>query len=233
MDIPSIEKRLGAVFQNKDLLREALTHPSFTNDREGRGLPHYERLEFLGDAVLDLIVAEHLMKRFPEKNEGELTTMRSFAVSGANATEAAQRLGIGDYLLIGKTHQAHEQRTPRVLKVILSNAFEAVIGAIYSDQGYEAARSFVERTLLSKIVLDKDTERLAGPKNNFQEKAQERFGVDPTYRVLAETGPDNNKRFVVGTYIKDKFIAQGMGKSKKEAEEDAAQNAIKFIWGSE
>jgi ribonuclease-3 len=194
-------------------------HPDFY-------LPHNERLEFLGDAVLELIVTEYLYKKYPEKNEGELTNWRAALVNAKILGELARELGFNDFLLLSK---GEEKETGKARLYILANTFEALIGAIYLDQGYEVAKNFVEKNLIEKKLPEIIEKGLfKDPKTRFQEEAQERVKITPTYKVLEEWGPDHAKHFIVGVFLGNELVAKGEGTSKQEAEEEAAKNALKI-----
>ncbi len=224
IDFGKFEESIGFTFSEPALLRQAFTHRSFINENPRTGLSHNERLEFLGDAVLELVATDFLYAKYPEKTEGDLTSYRAALVNAQIMGEIAEKLGMNDYLLLSK---GEAKDNGRARMVILANAFEAVIGALYLDRGYDAAQKFVAQTIL------KETERVvkAGlwkdAKSLVQEKAQELFGVTPSYRVARETGPDHDKRFVVGIYFGADLIAEGAGKSKQEAEQEAAGKAVK------
>jgi ribonuclease-3 len=213
-------------FKNRDLLIEAFCHRSYLNEHPDFHLPHNERLEFLGDAVLELIVTEYLYKKYPEKNEGELTNWRAALVNAKILGELAKDLGFNDFLLLSK---GEEKETGKARLYILANTFEALIGAIYLDQGYEVAKNFVEKNLIERKLPEIIEKGLfKDPKTRFQEEAQERVKITPTYKVLEEWGPDHAKHFVVGVFLGNELIAKGEGTSKQEAEEEAAKNALKI-----
>jgi ribonuclease-3 len=221
-----LEKNLGLEFKNRDLLIEAFCHRSYLNEHPDFPLPHNERLEFLGDAVLELIVTEYLYKKYPEKNEGELTNWRAALVNAKILGELAKDLGFNDFLLLSK---GEEKETGKARLYILANTFEALIGAIYLDQGYEVAKNFVEKNLIEKKLPEIIEKGLfKDPKTRFQEEAQERVKITPTYKVLEEWGPDHAKHFIVGVFLGNELIAKGEGSSKQEAEEEAAKNALKI-----
>jgi ribonuclease-3 len=221
-----LEKSLGFEFKNRDLLIEAFCHRSYLNEHPDFPLPHNERLEFLGDAVLELIVTEYLYKKYPEKNEGELTNWRAALVNAKILGELAKDLGFNDFLLLSK---GEEKETGKARLYILANTFEALIGAIYLDQGYEVAKNFVEKNLIEKKLPEIIEKGLfKDPKTRFQEEAQERVKITPAYKVLEEWGPDHAKHFVVGVFLGNELIAKGEGSSKQEAEEEAAKNALKI-----
>ena len=222
-DFSTFAKQLGLSFNNLDLLIEALTHRSYLNEHREYTGSHNERLEFLGDAVLELAATDFLFKKFPAKPEGELTAYRAALVNTVSLAERAQLLGINDYLLLSK---GESKDTGRARDVILADAFEAIIGAIYLDQGFTPAEAFIAKNLYGKIdeVIAKRSYQDA--KSRFQELAQEKRGVTPNYETLSEVGPDHNKHFTVGVFIGASEIARGEGASKQEAEQSAAQNAL-------
>jgi ribonuclease-3 len=221
-----LEKSLSLEFKNRDLLIEAFCHRSYLNEHPDFYLPHNERLEFLGDAVLELIVTEYLYKKYPEKNEGELTNWRAALVNAKILGELAKELGFNDFLLLSK---GEEKETGKARLYILANTFEALIGAIYLDQGYEVAKNFVEKNLIEKKLPEIIEKGLfKDPKTRFQEEAQERVKITPTYKVLEEWGPDHAKHFIVGVFLGNELVAKGEGTSKQEAEEEAAKNALKI-----
>ena len=225
-DFASCAERLGLSFKNRDLLTEALTHRSYLNEHREYAGNHNERLEFLGDAVLELAVTDFLFKKFPAKPEGELTAYRAALVNTVSLAESSQALGVNDFLLLSK---GEAKDTGRARDVILADAFEAIIGATYLDQGYEAAEAFIARNVYGKIdeVIAKRAYQDA--KSQFQERAQEKRGITPAYETLSEVGPDHDKRFTVGVFIGKDEIARGEGKSKQEAEQAAAQAGLDKI----
>lgn len=222
-DIQTFQESIGVSFNDTALLRQAFTHRSYLNEHRGETLGHNERLEFLGDAVLELISTHFLYEKFPEQDEGDLTAYRAALVNAITCAEIAQNLGMNDYLLLSR---GEAKDNGRARQMLLANAFEALVGAIYLDQGYDAAKLFIEKYLFPKIdeIVKKKLWRDA--KSNFQEKAQDAEGATPHYEVVRETGPDHDKQFVVGVYIKESLVAQGTGKSKQEAEQEAARIAL-------
>lgn len=227
-DFQTFAAHIGVPFKNIALLAEALTHRSYLNEHREYAGSHNERLEFLGDAVLELAATDFLFKKFPAKPEGELTAYRAALVNTVSLAESAQALGINDYLLLSK---GEAKDTGRAREVILADAFEAIIGAIYLDSGYGAAEAFVAAHIFDKIegVIAKRSYQDA--KSRFQEAAQEKRGVTPAYETLSEVGPDHDKRFTVGVFIGSEEIARGEGKSKQEAEQSAAQAGLdKMRW---
>ena len=213
---------LGLTFKNLDLLEEALTHRSFLNEHKD-AKAHNERLEFLGDAVLELAVTRFLFDKFPAKPEGELTAFRAALVNTVSLAESAEALGVNDQLRLSR---GEAKDTGRARAIILANAFEALIGAVYLDQGYDAADAFIAKHLYPKIDQVIADRTWQDAKSHFQEIAQERRGVTPAYRTLAQVGPDHDKRFTVGVFLNDEEIARGEGKSKQEAEQEAARAAL-------
>ena len=223
MDFTEFEKKIEINFKNKGLLQQAFVHRSYINENKGSGLNHNERLEFLGDAVLELVITNFLYKKYSEKAEGELTAYRSALVNAETCANIATKLGMGDYLLLSK---GESKDTGRARQYILANALEALIGAIYLDQGYDSAKDFIEKnftTLIEKIVSAKS---FIDAKSLFQEKAQEFDGVTPSYKTMKETGPDHEKKFTVGVYIGKELVAEGVGESKQDAEQSAARSAL-------
>ncbi|MBX9906913.1 ribonuclease III [Patescibacteria group bacterium] len=219
IDLSPLETILGATFKDKTLLSIAVTHRSFLNENRAVEHDHNERLEFLGDAVLELVVTDFLFSKFEDKAEGELTAIRAALVNTNTLSEVASRLGINDFLRLSR---GEAKDTGRARQYILANAFEAVTGALYLDQGYNAARDFIARELLIRTDDIVDKRLWQDPKSRFQEKAQEVLGKTPTYKTLKEEGPDHDRTFTIGVFLGDEQIAQGMGRSKQEAEQAAA-----------
>ncbi len=219
-----IEKKIGVEFENKNLLIQAFCHRSYLNENSNFYLGNNERLEFLGDAVLELIVTDYLYFNYPEKSEGELTTWRAALVNTKEIGSVAEKLNFHDYLLLSK---GEGREMGKARRCILADTFEAVIGAIYLDQEYEVVKNFIEKVLIARLPRIIELELFRDPKSQLQEEMQEEVGVTPEYRVLEESGPDHQKIFEVGVFIKDKMIGQGEGGSKKEAEEEAAKEALK------
>src|SRR3989344_1458642 len=223
MDFGTFETKIGYVFKDKRLLAQAFTHRSYLNENRAAGLDHNERLEFLGDAVLELAVTKFLYPKYPKKPEGELTAYRAALVNTQSISEAGTKLGINEYLLLSR---GEAKDTGRARQIILANAFEALIGSIYLDGGYDAAQKFIADQLFEKTdeVVEKRVWQEA--QSRLQEIAQELSGITPKYELLNQSGPDHNKQFVVGAYIGSEKIATGEGHSKQEAEQDAAQKAL-------
>lgn len=222
-EFSELEVKLNITFVNKDLLTQAFLHRSYLNENAGIKLPHNERLEFLGDAVLELVVTDYLFAQFPEKPEGELTAYRAALVNTNTISDKARALGFEDYLLLSK---GEAKDTGKARAYILANTFEAFTGALYLDQGYATAKDFIHTHLLPELAKIIKHGLWRDAKSYVQEKAQEEEGATPSYKVLHETGPDHDKIFTVGIYFRDKKIAEGKGSSKQEAETSAARNAL-------
>ncbi len=223
-DFSQLEKKIGVKFQNPDLLKQALVHRSYLNEHPTFALHHNERLEFLGDAVLELIVTEYLYTHF-NNPEGELTNWRASLVNANALAEITKQLDLEDYLFLSRGESKDANSKAR--HYILANALEALIGAMYLDGGWDTAKAFVTKHILSKLDYIIEHKLYLDPKSRFQEESQERYGITPTYRVLSETGPDHSKQFVVGLYLGDEEVARGRGSSKQEAQVDAAANGLK------
>ncbi len=222
-DISLLQQQLGIQFSNADLLKESLTHRSYINENPSWNLPHNERLEFLGDAVLELIVTDYLFSKYPQYEEGRLTSIRAALVNYVALSKVAKTLGIEEYLLLSK---GEARDTGKAREVILANSVEALLGSIYLDKGYEVVKDFVYKYVLVNVEeivgrnLDKDAKSL------FQEIAQEQFKITPMYKVLEEYGPDHHKTFVVGVFLNENKVAEGSGLSKQEAELEAARKGL-------
>ncbi|HYF12957.1 MAG TPA: ribonuclease III [Candidatus Paceibacterota bacterium] len=222
-DFKKFEQSIDIKFKDPVLLRQAFTHRSYLNEHRGEVEVHNERLEFLGDAVLELIATRFLYEKFPDRNEGELTAYRAALVNAVTCAEIANNLEMNNYLLLSK---GESKDTGRARGVLLANAFEALVGALYLDQGFDVTQKFIEKHLFPKIdeIIKKKLWR--DSKSTLQERVQEVEGATPYYAVIRESGPDHDKQFVVGVYAKDALLAQGQGKSKQEAEQDAARVAL-------
>lgn len=225
----NLEKKLNIFFINQDLLTQAFCHRSYLNENPNFCLDHNERLEFLGDAVLELVTTEYLFKKFANKAEGEMTGIRAALVNSGSIAEASKNLGFNDFLLLS---QGEEREQGKARISILADTFEAFIGALYLDKGYEICKKFIIENLVDKKIAEILEKRLdKDPKSLFQEKAQEEVSITPDYRVLEEKGPDHRKNFIVGVFVGEKLIAKGEGSSKHEAEVKAAEKAlIKKNW---
>ena len=213
---------LGLKFNDLAHLEEALTHRSFLNENK-TSKAHNERLEFLGDAVLELAVTHFLYLRFPNKPEGDLTAYRAALVNTNSLAESAEKLNLNDMLLLSK---GEAKDTGRARGIILANAFEALLGAIYLDQGYARTEDFLAQHLYPKLDGVLATRAWQDAKSRFQEVAQEKKGITPNYKTIKQVGPDHDKTFTVGAYLGTKLIAEGKGPSKQEAEQAAAQASL-------
>ena len=221
----SLAEHINVTFNDTALLRTACTHRSYINENRGSGLEHNERLEFLGDAVLELVVTSFLFRKYPKKAEGELTAFRSAIVNTVSLAKVGEQIGLNDYMLMSK---GESKDTGRARSIILANAVEAVIGAIYMDSGYDASANFISEKILNIIDIEEIVKNKTwiDAKSKFQEKAQEKMSLTPSYKTLKEIGPDHDKKFTLAVFLGDVQIATGEGKSKQEAEQQAAENAL-------
>lgn len=221
--IKDFQNKLGVTFSDISLLETALTHRSFLNENKSEGLQHNERLEFLGDAVLELATTDRLFKKYPNAPEGELTAYRAALVNTNSLAAISEELGLNEYIRLSK---GEAKDTGRARQFILANAVEAIIGALYLDQGYEAAEKFIATYFYIKLdeVIEKKLWQDA--KSAFQEKAQEKTGITPQYNVVGEEGPDHDKTFTIAVVLGDDEVAQGTGLSKQEAEQNAARAGL-------
>lgn len=224
MDYNKIEEKIGVKFNDQNLLIQAFTHRSFLNENKDKGLKHNERLEFLGDAVLELVTTDYLFRAYPDRHEGDLTSFRAALVNTQSISDAATRLGFNDYLLLSKGEAKDEGRAR---SYIMANTFESVIGAIYLDQGYDSAAKFIAESLIPSINQIVDEGTWIDAKSKLQEVVQEKHSLTPSYETIKEEGPDHDKVFTVAVYFGDKEIDQGSGKSKQEAEQDVARKILK------
>lgn len=224
-DFTKLAEKIKVDFNDISLLKRACTHRSYLNENKGAGLEHNERLEFLGDAVLELVVTSFLFKKYPDKNEGDLTSYRSALVNTTSLSKVALHIGIDDYLLLSK---GESKDTGRARSIIHADTIEAIIGAVYLDKGYDGSANFISENLLEVIDIDEIVKNKSwlDAKSRFQEKAQEMTGQTPSYRTVKEVGPDHNKSFTLGVFIGDVQIALGTGLSKQEAEQKAAEKAL-------
>lgn len=221
-DLSALLAKLAVKFTDQKLLQQVFIHRSYLNENHQAGLEHNERLEFLGDAVLELVVTEYLYLNYPNP-EGELTNWRSALVRGAMISEVANQLDFGDYLLLSK---GENRSGGKSRQIILANTFEAFIGALYLDQGYQAAADFIHRQLTHRLPAILADKSYLDAKSRLQELAQEQHSQTPNYRVLAELGPDHNKNFTVGVYLGPRLMGEGTGSSKQSAEQAAARQAL-------
>ena len=223
MTFEEFEAKIGVTFSSKQLLEQAFTHRSYINENKGTDREHNERLEFLGDAVLELVVTQFLYAKYPNKPEGELTAYRAALVNTDSLARTADELNMGELLFLSK---GEAKDTGRARYYILANSVEALIGAIHLDQGYEYARKFIETNITPRITEIVEEGSWIDSKSLFQEKAQEEEGVTPTYETLSEEGPDHDKEFTVGVYLGDVLVSRGTGRSKQDAEQEAARTAL-------
>ncbi|HEY4520187.1 MAG TPA: ribonuclease III [Candidatus Paceibacterota bacterium] len=221
-DVSGLEKEIGTKFKDKNLLLQALTHRSYLNENPDWALDHNERLEFLGDAVLELVVTEYLYLNFPNP-EGEMTNWRAALVNANMLSEVSVKFNLNQFILLSR---GEAKDTGRARQYILANAVEALIGAVYLDQGYEVSKKFIHAFILDELnrIIEKRLYRDA--KSLFQEKAQEKVGITPSYEVLEEWGPDHARQFRVGVFLEKENVAEGEGPSKQEAQQSAAEKAL-------
>ncbi len=225
IDFSLFEKKTGIVFEDKKLLEQAFIHRSYINENTGTKLSHNERLEFLGDAVLELIVTDYLYKKYPNCDEGELTAYRSALVNAVIIGEIALVIGMNEYLLLSK---GEAKDIGKARSYILANTYEAYVGAVYLDRGYDIALEFINKTLLGKVDTIVAEKLWRDSKSLVQEKSQEFLNVTPSYKVINEAGPDHDKHFTIGIFFGDEQIALGKGHSKQEAEQAAARSALEI-----
>jgi len=224
-DFSKLEKKLNIEFKNQDLLIQAFIHRSYLNEYPRFKLSHNERLEFLGDAILEQVVTEYLFKSYPKKSEGELTSWRAALVNAKMLTKTAQDLGFNDFLLLS---QGESREKGKARQYILADTFEAFIGSLYLDQGIEVCQDFIGKNLIKKLSKIIKECLFRDAKSQFQEESQEKVGITPIYKVLEERGPDHNKHFIIGVFLGKDLVAKGNGSSKQEAEEEAAKQALKI-----
>lgn len=222
-DFSQLEKKIKVKFKNQDLLKQAFVHRSYINENPDFGLGHNERLEFLGDAVLELVVTEYLYKNYPNP-EGELTNWRASLVNSQMLAKIAGKIQMEKYLYLSKGESKDANGKAR--SYILANAVEALIGSIYLDQGYVKSEDFINEFLIPELPYILSNHLYLDPKSKFQEIAQEKLGITPSYKVLKESGPDHAKKFQVGVYLDKEQIATSTGSSKQEAQVSAAAKAL-------
>jgi len=216
-------KKIGLKDNNQELLERVFIHRSYVNEHREENIRSNERLEFLGDAVLELVSTEYLFRNFVDKDEGDLTNWRSALVKGANLALVAQDLGLGDYLKLSK---GEEKSGGREKDYLLANTVEALIGYIYLQGGYAKSQLFIHKNILVKLQEILEKKLHIDAKSYFQETSQEKLGITPNYDVLNEEGPDHKKTFTMGVYLEGELIAEGQGSSKQEAEQSAARNGL-------
>ncbi|VEN73638.1 Ribonuclease 3 [Candidatus Desulfarcum epimagneticum] len=225
MDCSCLEKRLGHSFENRELLKDSLRHSSYVNESGDPGLSNNERLEFLGDAAVNLIVGHCLMRRHPHLDEGDLSRMRAGLVNESGLAKAARRIGLGSFIMLGRG----ERRTRGAEKdSILADAYEALVAAVYLDGGFERAFEVIEKQFESLMPPPKDAPSFHDPKTRLQELAQEKYGAPPHYRIIHESGPPHDKIFDARVDMGD-IRVEGSGKSKKTAEQNAAKKALEAL----
>jgi len=223
-NLKSLEKILGVTFTDSTLLLTAVTHRSYLNEHREATWEHNERLEFLGDAVLELVVTDFLYSKYPEKPEGDLTAIRAALVNTNSLAIASEKLGVNQYLLMSKGEAKDEGRARQY---ILANVFEACVGAMYLDQGYESAQKFIANQLFANTEVIIAKKLWQDAKSRFQELSQEHASITPTYETVSQEGPDHDRIFTVGVFLRREKVAEGKGRSKQEAEQQAAQEAVK------
>ncbi len=226
MNSNELEENIGIKFKNQDLLKEALTHRSYINEKPNWHLPHNERLEYLGDAVLELAVTEKLFKKFNSFPEGKLTILRAALVNYQILAKVAVEIGLEKFILMSRG-EAKDRGKAR--EVILANAIEALIGAIYLDQNFEKISTFVDKFIIIHLKDILKNESYKDVKSKLQEIIQEKQKITPTYKVIEEKGPAHQRTFRIGVYFNSEFIAEGVGASKQEGELEAAKSALKKL----
>ncbi len=226
-ELSNLQKTLGLKFKNTDILRQAMVHRSYINEHPDFACGHNERLEFLGDAVLEIVITEHLYLNYPDTPEGDLTNWRASLVNAKMLYIIATELDLEAYLYLSRGEAKDKNKKSR--HYILANAVEALIGAIYLDQGLDSAKGFILKYIAVKLPEILKTQAYLDPKSRFQEQAQDKRGVTPRYEIIAEEGPDHAKMFTVGLYIEDELISSGEGSSKQEAQVDAAAKGLKIL----
>lgn len=224
--LQKLEKYLGVKFKNEDLLKEALTHRSYLNENPKWPLSHNERLEYLGDAVLELIVTEKLFQTYPSLQEGALTSLRAALVNYQMLARIAREIDLEKYIFLSR---GEARDTGKAREVILANAMEALFGAIYLDQGYEVAKTVIQTFVIKHTEEIVEKQLYRDPKSLLQEIIQEQLKITPTYRVISEEGPDHQKNFLVGVYFNEYLAGKGKGTSKQEAEARAAEVAFEIL----
>ena len=221
--LEKLEALIGVTFLDRIHLLTAVTHRSYLNEHKEAKQGHNERYEFLGDAVLELVITDFLFNKYPEKPEGELTAIRAALVNTVSLSEVASKLDLSEFLLLSK---GEEKDTGRARQYILANTFESIIGSIYIDRGYETASEFIGRNLFDKTEPIVAKRLWQDAKSRFQELAQEHTSITPSYETLNQTGPDHDRVFTVGVFLGGEKIAEGKGRSKQEAEQSAAEAGL-------
>ena len=221
-NLKKFSQKIGLNFKDEKLLQQVFVHRSYLNENIGFDLDHNERLEFLGDAVLELVVTEYLYQNF-DNPEGELTNLRSALVKGPMLSQVAKDIGMDNYLYLSRGEAKAEGKSRQL---ILANVFEALIGAIYLDQGYQAAVDFIKKNLINRLKEIIDQKLFLDPKSHLQELSQDQLRVTPIYKVINEHGPDHAKSFTVGCFVNNQLVGEGSGSSKQAAESAAASSAL-------
>lgn len=226
-ELSKLQKSLGWKFKNQEILRQAMVHRSYLNEHPEFAGGHNERLEFLGDAVLEIVVTEYLFLNYPDTPEGDLTNWRASLVNAKMLYVIATELGLEEYLYLSRGEAKDKNKKSR--HYILANAVEALIGSIYLDQGLDKAKSFILEKIVVKLPEILKTQAYLDPKSRFQEQAQDKRGITPSYEIISEEGPDHAKTFTVGLYLGEELITSGVGSSKQEAQVDAAAKGLKIL----
>ncbi len=226
-ELSNLQKALGFNFKNTDLLRQAMVHRSYLNEHPEFPCGHNERLEFLGDAVLEIVVTEHLYLNYPDTPEGDLTNWRASLVNAKMLYVIAAEMGLEAYLYLSRGEAKDKNKKSR--HYILANAVEALIGAIYLDKGLDQAKEFILKQIVVKLPEILKTQAYLDPKSRFQEQSQDKRGITPRYDIIEEDGPDHAKTFTVGLYLGEELIVTGQGSSKQEAQVDAAGKGLKIL----
>ncbi|PKM91046.1 ribonuclease III [Candidatus Falkowbacteria bacterium HGW-Falkowbacteria-1] len=222
--LKDLEEKIGVFFDNKNLLQQALIHRSYLNENHDFHLGHNERLEFLGDAVLEIIITEYLFINFPNNPEGDLTNWRASLVNSKMLYQVAKDLGVEEFILLSKGEA--KDKNSKARQYILANSIEAIIGAIYLDQGIEKSKDFVFKNIVFNLKDIIESKSYLDPKSRFQESSQEKASITPVYKVLKEEGPDHDKKFTVGLFLEEEMVSMGFGSSKQEAQVDAAEKGL-------
>ncbi len=223
-DFAPLMERIGYEFKDLSLLRQAVTHRSYLNEHPDWPSGHNERLEFLGDAVLELVVTEYLYANYPAETEGQMTNWRAALVNANILSDITNRFSLNDYLLLSR---GESRDTGRARQYILANAIEALIGAMYLDGGYEPCKEFITKFVLVRLPEIIEAKLYRDAKSTLQEEAQERLSVTPTYQVMEEWGPDHARQFRIGVYLGKELAGEGQGSSKQDAQQAAAEDALK------
>lgn len=230
-DLSALQTAIGYTFKDQKLLEQAVTHRSYLNEHPDWPVGHNERLEFLGDAVLELIVTEYLYEHYPQQQEGEMTNWRAALVNAIMLSEITHEFDLDAHMLMSR---GEARDTGRARQYILANAIEALIGAMYLDGGYEPCKTFIGRFVLARLPEVVEKKLYRDPKSLLQEEAQERISVTPTYKVMEEWGPDHARQFKVGVYLGRQLAGEGQGESKQDAQQAAAEDALKSKgWGGQ